>query len=56
MKRLVILVTVASLLAAPLAAQTLSILLPALTFPATVTTIATMDCAPTEAPVCTPQK
>ena len=56
MKRLTILATLAALAAAPVAAQSLSVLLPALTFPQTVTTTSTKDCAPSPTMVCPPQK
>ncbi len=52
MKRFIILATIATLLAAPLAAQTLSILLPALTFPDPIPTISTMDCVPSATVTC----
>lgn len=55
MKRLVILVTIAGLLAAPVAAQSLTDLLPALTLPALVATSSTKDCMPTPAMICPPQ-
>jgi hypothetical protein len=56
MKRLTIIATLAVLAAAPVAAQSLSALLPALSFPQTVTTPSTKDCAPSPATVCPPQK
>lgn len=55
MKRLALLVTIASLLAAPVAAQSLSVLLPSLSFPEPVVTPSTMDCAPQSAVTCPPQ-
>jgi hypothetical protein len=54
MKRLVILVVTAALLAAPVAAQSLSVLLPSLTFPEPVTTPSTMDCVPSATVICAP--
>jgi hypothetical protein len=56
MKRLVILATIAALLAAPVAAQSLSVLLPALTFPETVTTTSTKDCVPGTTALCAPEQ
>jgi hypothetical protein len=52
MNRLIVLVTIVTLLAAPVAAQSLSVLLPALSFPEPVPTISTMDCVPTTTVVC----
>ena len=52
MKRLVILATIAALLAAPVAAQSLSVLLPLISFPDPVPTISTMDCVPSATVVC----
>lgn len=52
MKRLVILATMAALLAAPVAAQSLSVLLPSLGFPDPVPTVSTMDCVPSATVVC----
>jgi hypothetical protein len=52
MKRLVILATIAALLAAPVAAQSLSVLLPSLSFPEPVTTSSTKDCVPSATIVC----
>jgi hypothetical protein len=52
MKRLVILATIAALLAVPVAAQSLSILLPVLSFPDPAPTISTMDCVPTATVTC----
>jgi hypothetical protein len=54
MKRLVILVVTAALLAAPVAAQSLSVLLPSLSFPEPVTTPSTMDCVPGATVLCAP--
>jgi hypothetical protein len=56
MKRLVALVTLTALLAAPVAAESLSVLLPSLSYPQTVTTTSTKDCVPAGAVVCPPQK
>jgi hypothetical protein len=56
MKRLTILATLAALAAAPVAAQSLSVLLPALTFPQPIATPSTKDCAPSPVMVCPPQK
>jgi hypothetical protein len=56
MKRLVALATFAALIAAPVAAQSLSILLPAITFPDPVVTTSTKDCAPTLTAVCPPRQ
>jgi hypothetical protein len=52
MKRLVTLATIAALLAAPVAAQSLSALLPSLSFPAPVTTPSTKDCLPGTTALC----
>jgi hypothetical protein len=52
MKRLVILATIVALLAAPVAAESLSVLLPTLSFPDPVPTISTMDCVPSATVVC----
>ena len=52
MKRLVILVVTAAVLAAPVAAQSLSVLLPSLSFPEPVTTPSTMDCVPSATVIC----
>jgi hypothetical protein len=52
MKRLVILAMSAAFLAAPVAAQSLSILLPTLAFPDPAPTISTMDCVPSATVVC----
>jgi hypothetical protein len=46
MKRLVILATIATALAAPVTAQSLSVLLPALSFPEPAPTPSTKNCAP----------
>jgi hypothetical protein len=54
MKRLVLVTTIAALLAAPVAAQSLSVLLPTLSFPDQVTTTSTKDCVPTRTVVCQP--
>ena len=54
MKRLVILVVSAALLAAPVTAQSLSVLLPSLTFPEPVTTPSTMDCVTSATVICAP--
>jgi hypothetical protein len=56
MKPLVILATIAALLAAPVAAQSLSVLLPSLSFPDPVTTSATKNCVPSAATACPPQR
>jgi hypothetical protein len=56
MKRIVILATIAALLAAPVAAQTLSVLLPSVTFPEPTTTSSTKDCVPGATVVCPPGK
>jgi hypothetical protein len=56
MKRLVLLVTISAMLAAPVAAQSLSVLLPSLSFPEPVTTPSTKDCVPTAAMLCPPQR
>jgi hypothetical protein len=53
MKRLVILSTIVALFAAPVAAQSLSVLLPSLSFPEPVTT-STKDCVPSATVVCPP--
>lgn len=52
MNRLIIAVAVAALLATPLAAQSLSILLPSILFPDPTTTTSTKDCVTTAATVC----
>jgi hypothetical protein len=52
MKKLVIVTTIAALLAVPAAAESLSVLLPSLTYPETVTTPSTKDCLPTAAVAC----
>lgn len=52
MKRAVVLATVAALLAAPVAAQSLSVLLPSINFPGPTTTPSTKDCVPTAVMVC----
>jgi hypothetical protein len=46
MKRLVILATLATIFAAPVTAHSLSVLLPALTFPKPAPTPSTKDCLP----------
>ena len=56
MKRLVLLATIAALLAAPVAAQSLSVLLPSLSYPEPVTTPSTKDCVPTASVLCLPQQ
>jgi hypothetical protein len=55
MKNLVIVLTITALLAVPAAAQSLSVLLPSLTYPETVTTTSTKDCLPTAAVTCPQQ-
>jgi len=55
MKRLVILASFAALFAAPVAAQSLSVLLPSLTFPEPTPTPSTKDCAPS-AVACPPSQ
>jgi hypothetical protein len=54
MKRLVVLVTIAALLGAPVAAQSLSVLLPSVSFPEPVVTPATRDCLPGAKTGCVP--
>jgi hypothetical protein len=56
MKRFVVLATIAALLAAPVASQSLSVLLPTLTYPDTVTTTSTKSCSPMAAVACRPQE
>jgi hypothetical protein len=56
MKRLVFLAAIATLLAAPVAAQSLSVLLPSLAFPEPLTTSSTKDCVPSATTVCPPGK
>jgi hypothetical protein len=56
MKRLVFLAAIAALLAAPVAAQSLSVLLPSLTFPEPPTVLSTKDCVPSAGVVCPPGK
>jgi hypothetical protein len=56
MKRLVFLAAIAALLAAPVAAQSLSVLLPSLTFPEPPTVLSTKDCVPSASVVCPPGK
>jgi hypothetical protein len=52
---LALVLTAVASLATPAAAQSLSILLPAISFPEPVTTPSTKDCAP-DAPVCQNQE
>jgi hypothetical protein len=52
MQRPALLVVFAALLAAPVAAQTLSVLLPSVTFPEPTTTSSTKDCVPGATVVC----
>jgi hypothetical protein len=54
MPRLVVLAAIAALLAGPVPAQSLSVLLPSLTYPATITTTSTKDCVPTATIACPP--
>jgi hypothetical protein len=56
MKHIVLAVTILALVAAPVAADSLASLLPQLTFPETVVTTATKDCAPTGPAICPPEK
>lgn len=51
MHRFALVLAASAALAAPAAAQSLSVLLPAITFPDPVTTPSTKDCA-TKTPVC----
>jgi hypothetical protein len=52
MERIALALAVTLTLAAPVAAQSLDLLLPTLTFPTETVTPSTKGCAPTAAPVC----
>ena len=52
MKRLILALATSASLAAPVSAQTLTVLLPVISFPDTVVTPSTMGCIAPTAPVC----
>ncbi len=56
MKRFAIILAATGALAAPVAAQSLSVLLPVLSFPDPVVTPSTKDCATSNTQVCQPQE